>query len=98
MSCLRLCTIAVLACAATAASAKLPALNDEAKAKAAEATARTAWSDKVGAFQLCKAQDRVAARYMSDAKKAGKCHTIQMDPTTSAALAGRKRCSIRGSR
>lgn len=54
------------------ATAKLPALNDEAKAKAAEAAARTAWSDKVAMYQLCKSQDRVAAKYMGDAKKAGK--------------------------
>jgi hypothetical protein len=72
MSRARLYTIAVLVCAAGAAVAKLPALNDEAKAKAAEAAAKTAWTDKVGAYQLCKSQDRVAAKYMSEAKKAGK--------------------------
>jgi hypothetical protein len=64
--------IAILACMAGAAFAKLPALNGEAKAKAAEAAAKTAWTDKVSAYQLCKAQDRVAAKYVSDAKKAGK--------------------------
>jgi hypothetical protein len=63
---------AVLVCTAQAASAKLPPLNDEAKAKAAETAAKTAWTDKVGAYQLCKSQDRVAAKYMSEAKKAGK--------------------------
>ena len=55
-----------------AAIAKLPALSDEAKAKAAEAAAKTAWSDKVAGFQLCKAQDRVAAAYDAGLKKAGK--------------------------
>jgi hypothetical protein len=54
------------------ASAKLPALSGEAKAKAAETAAKTAWTDKVGAFQLCKAMDRVAATYLAEAKKAGK--------------------------
>jgi hypothetical protein len=61
-----------LALLASVASAKLPPPSDEAKAKAAETAAKTAWTDKVGAFQLCKAQDRVAAAYLADAKKAGK--------------------------
>jgi len=56
----------------TAALAKLPAPSDEAKAKAAEAAAKTAWGDKVAAFQLCKSQDKVAATYAADMKKAGK--------------------------
>jgi hypothetical protein len=47
----------------SAVLAKLPALSDEAKAKAAEAAAKTAWSGKVDGYQLCKAQDRVAAYY-----------------------------------
>ena len=46
-----------------AASAKLPPLSAEAKAKADEAAARTAWQGKVDAYKLCRAQDRVAARY-----------------------------------
>ena len=54
------------------ALAKLPPLSDEAKAKAAEAAAKTAWSDKVAAFQLCKAQDRVVVSYDAGLKKAGK--------------------------
>lgn len=47
------------------AFAKLPApvLSDEAKAKAAEAKAKTAWTGKVDAFQLCKSQDKVVAHY-----------------------------------
>ncbi len=54
--------------------AKLPApvLTDEAKAKAAEAAAKTAWAGKVDTFQLCKAQDKVAASYFKTAKAAGK--------------------------
>ncbi len=44
-----------------AALAKLPPASDEAKAKAAEAATKAAWSAKVDAFHLCKAQDRVAA-------------------------------------
>ena len=48
---------------ATAVWAKLPPTSDEAKAKAAEAAAKTAWSGKVEAYKLCKTQDRVAAQY-----------------------------------
>jgi hypothetical protein len=48
---------------ATAAIAKLPPLDDAAKAKAAETAARAAWQAKVDAFQLCRAQDAVAAKY-----------------------------------
>ena len=46
-----------------AALAKLPALSPEAKAKADQAAARAAWQGKVDAYQLCRAQDRVATRY-----------------------------------
>lgn len=53
------------------AAAKLPPPSDEAKAKAAETAAKNAWNDKVAAFQLCKAMDRVAAGYLAGAKKAG---------------------------
>lgn len=61
-----------LSLVAGAALAKLPPLSDEAKAKADEAKAKAAWSDKVAAYQLCKASDRVAARTLAEAKKAGK--------------------------
>ena len=67
--------LALLLCCAFAGSvawAKLPALSDDAKAKAAEAAAKTAHADKVGAYQLCQSMDRVAARYFSDAKKEGR--------------------------
>lgn len=65
----------VTACATTcclAATAALPPLDDAAKAKAAEAAARTAWNDKVAAYQLCKSQDAVAAHYFAQMKQAGK--------------------------
>lgn len=52
--------------------AKLPPLSDEAKAKAAETASKTAWSDKVAAFQLCNAMNKVAASYHASAKEAGK--------------------------
>lgn len=62
----------LLACAAPLAWAKLPAPSPEAKAKAAETTARTAWSGQVDSYKLCVAQDRVAEKYRSSASAAGK--------------------------
>ena len=57
--------VLVAACGAGAApSCRLP--DDAAKAKAAEAAAKAAWQAKVDAYQLCKAQDKVAAQYMQD--------------------------------
>lgn len=64
--------MALLAAASATAIAKLPALSDEAKAKAAEAAAKAAWTGKVEAYQLCKSQDKVAASYYKTAKAAGK--------------------------
>lgn len=69
---IRLLTWGLLAGVPALALAKLPPLNDEAKAKAAEAAAKTAWTGKVEAYQLCKAQDKVAASYYKSAKAAGK--------------------------
>ncbi|MDB5799012.1 MAG: hypothetical protein JWP36_2914 [Paucimonas sp.] len=48
---------------AGSAAAKLPPPSDDAKAKAAEAKEKSAWADKVSAYQLCVSQDKVAARY-----------------------------------
>ena len=52
--------------------AKLPAPSDEAKAKAAEAAAKSAWAGKVDGYKLCKSMDAVAAGYYAQAKKEGK--------------------------
>lgn len=60
---------AVLAVAPLAAGAKLPAPTPEAKAKADEAKNKTAWTDKVAAYKLCQAQDRVAAQYFKSSGK-----------------------------
>ncbi|WP_423454102.1 hypothetical protein [Ottowia sp. VDI28] len=54
------------------AMAKLPPLSDDAKAKAAEAAAKAAWGDKVAGYQLCQAQDRIAAAYLQKVQAAGK--------------------------
>ena len=57
----------------TAAFAKLPPPNDEAKAKAAEASAKTAHTAKADGYLLCKSQDKVAAHVQRTNKaKAGK--------------------------
>lgn len=69
----------LLALVGGAALAKLPPLSDEAKAKAAEAAARTAWSNKVAAYQLCQSMDRVAASYLERARAEGKA--VQPTPT-----------------
>ncbi|MBI2744994.1 MAG: hypothetical protein HYX45_05370 [Burkholderiales bacterium] len=62
----------IAACAlSVSALAKLPAPNDEAKAKAAEAAAKTAHAGKVDGYKLCKSQDKVAAQYRKSGK-AGK--------------------------
>lgn len=54
-------TLALLT--ACTAQAKLPAPTEEQKAAAAAAKDKAAWSDKVAAYKLCLAQDRVAAYY-----------------------------------
>jgi hypothetical protein len=56
----------------SAALAKLPSLSEEARAKVAEAAAKTVWAGKVDAYQLCQSQDRTAAHYAKVAKAAGK--------------------------
>ena len=71
-----LITLAMLWCAASlpaaTAFAKLPALSDDAKAKAAEAAAKTAHGNKVANYQLCQSMDKVAVAYFAQAKKDGK--------------------------
>jgi hypothetical protein len=58
---------------AASVEAKLPPPSDEAKAKAAEAAAKTAHAGKVDSYLLCKSQDKVAAHVQRTNKaKAGK--------------------------
>ncbi len=82
----KLVTLLLLAGASGLVGAKLPPLSDEAKAKAAEAAARSAWGGKVSAYQLCVAMDKVAARYLAEAAKAGK--TVQPTATPPCADPG----------
>lgn len=62
----------LMALLATTAAAKLPAPSDEAKAKAAEAAARTAHAGKVDNYKLCLSMDKAAAGYHAAAKQARK--------------------------
>ena len=62
----------VLASGAVLAKLPTPVLTDEAKAKAAEAAAKTAWSAKTEAYLLCKYQDKAAASFFKTAASSGK--------------------------
>ena len=68
----KLSTAAMLCCAALPALAKLPAPSDDAKAKAAEAAAKTAHVSKVASYQLCQSMDKVATVYFAQARTDGK--------------------------
>jgi hypothetical protein len=61
-----------VAVTSSAAAAKLPAVSDESKAKAAEAAAKAAWTDRVGLYKLCLSMDHVAESYRKGAKASGK--------------------------
>jgi hypothetical protein len=52
----------------TTVLAKLPDPSPEAKEAADLAKAKTAWSDKVAAYKLCQAQNKVAKVYSVKAK------------------------------
>ena len=60
--------------ASAAAFATLPPLSPEAQEAANLAKAKAAYGDKVGAYQLCQAQNRVADRFRSSGTPApGAC-------------------------
>ena len=63
--------LALLALAVPLCHAKLPPLSADAQLKADEAKAKAAWSDKVAAYQLCRAMDRAADAYFKNAKAQG---------------------------
>jgi hypothetical protein len=52
-------------------SAELPPPSEEAKARADETKAKTAWSDKVTLYQTCLAMDRTAEAYRKSRRDAG---------------------------
>ena len=64
---------------AVCAMAKLPPLSDDAKAKAAENAAKSAWTDKVGAYRLCQAMNRTAEYHRQSVKSAGKAAPVAVD-------------------
>ncbi|MFM7026947.1 MAG: hypothetical protein ACKOWC_12985 [Limnohabitans sp.] len=68
-----------------AAMAKLPAPSDEAKAKAAEAAAKTAHANKVADYQLCKSREKTAAHYY---KTTGKGKPVSKEATPACADPG----------
>ena len=59
-----ICGLTLVFLSAGLAYAKLPPPSEEAKAKADEAKAKTEYGDKVGAYKLCLAQNRVAENYL----------------------------------
>jgi len=59
----KLCAALALLALAGLAQAKLPPLTEEQKAAAAAVKDKQAWTDKTMAYQLCLAQDRIAAGY-----------------------------------
>ena len=71
---------AALVVASGVAWAKLPTptLTDAQKAAAAEAAAKSAAAAKVGAYQQCEAENRVAAKYLAAEKAKGKTVTPQL--------------------
>jgi hypothetical protein len=74
-TCISLATLLLASLFSVSAMAKLPAPSDEAKAKAAEAAAKTAHGNKVADYQLCKSREKVAAHYYKTAKATGKSTT-----------------------
>lgn len=87
--------LVITACALAAsglALAKLPPLDDAAKAKAAETAAKAAWQAKVDAYQLCQVQDRIAAQYRRSGASRAQVNvpanaTVQTAAATPAAAA-----------
>lgn len=67
-------TLSLLALTASVALAKIPApvLTDEAKAKAAEAAAKTAHGGKIDGYKLCVSMEKTAAHWTKTAKGLGK--------------------------
>jgi hypothetical protein len=86
---MRLLSLLLLAAFGSGAWAKLPApqLDDAAKAKAAETTAKAAWQAKIDAFQLCKVQDRIAAKSKGNGAKAVQVAARSASAPTAAASA-----------
>jgi hypothetical protein len=76
---------AAILVASSQAMAKLPPLDDAAKAKAAETAAKAAWQGKVDNYLLCKAQDKVVARLGKAPAKAMPVKAVAPAPAAAAA-------------
>lgn len=63
---------ATIALFCSTCGAKLPPPSDAANAQAAEARAKAAWSDKVGLYKTCVAEDKVVAEYRANLRREGK--------------------------
>jgi hypothetical protein len=81
------------ACIALGAAAKLPPVDEAAKAKAAETSAKAAWQAKLDGYQLCKAQDKVAAKY---AKGGAKAVPVTARPAATAAAPASAASAVTG--
>ncbi|RZI41574.1 hypothetical protein EGT07_18540 [Herbaspirillum sp. HC18] len=73
--------LTILALGTGSALAKLPPPAPEAAATAAAAKDKAAWSDKVAAYKLCLAQDRVAKQYFKS-KEGARKPTVETPPCT----------------
>ena len=78
---------AVIIAASGLALAKLPPPDEAAKAKAAETSAKAAWQAKVGAYQQCKVEDKIAAQHKSTAAKAPNGAKAPTTPAPAPAVA-----------
>jgi hypothetical protein len=65
---------------ATAAVAKLPPPTPEQQAAAALNAAKAAHAGKVGAYQLCLSQTKIAEAYIKEQKAAGKMYAPEATP------------------
>jgi len=94
MKLLAVTSLLLLGLATFAVHAKLPPMSPEAQAKADEAKAKTAWTEKVAAYQLCKSMDRVAESYFKRVKssaqspKAAPAASAASAPTAAASAPG----------
>jgi hypothetical protein len=79
---------AVIIAASSLALAKLPPPDEATKAKAAEASAKAAWQNKVGAYQQCKVEDKLAAQHKSTAKASAAPAAPHAAASSGAAPAG----------
>ena len=70
--CMRLAAALATGIFSASIFAKLPPPTEDAKVKAAEVAAKSAWNDKVGLYNLCIATDRIVAAYRNSAKAAGR--------------------------